>query len=139
MITRAGLRSPIGGTPPMANPVRSWTSRAVARRMSGALVTAASAEIDPVVAGDEAQDGVQAGRARDHEQERLHDLAELGADGRGRLDRGVGRLIEGHDIERHALACGGIEDALDRGMDGGVGHGPESSIGPARSMARWSP
>jgi hypothetical protein len=24
-------------------------------------------------------------------------------------------------------------------MDGGVGHGPESSIGPARSMARWSP
>ena len=130
----------------MAKPVRSWTSRAVARRMSGALVDRREpAEIDPVVAGDEAQDGLRARRSRDDEDERLHDLAELGADGGCRLDRGVGRLVEGHDLERHALAGGGIEDALDRGMDWGVGHGPESSIGRRSGQrgrvawARWSP
>ncbi len=42
MITRIGRSWPIGGIPPIENPVRSRASRAVARRMSGALVTAAS-------------------------------------------------------------------------------------------------
>ena len=42
MITRIGRSWPIGGIPPIENPVRSCASRAVARRMSGALVTAAS-------------------------------------------------------------------------------------------------
>ena len=42
MITRTGRAKPIGGMPPMTKPVRSLASRAVARRMSGSPVTAAS-------------------------------------------------------------------------------------------------
>ena len=42
MITRATRSVPIGGMPPIEKPVRACASRAVARRMSGELVTAAS-------------------------------------------------------------------------------------------------
>ena len=134
---RPAARRPIGGMPPMANPVRSWASRAVARRMSGAPVTAASrARSTRLGPETRHRTGSSPAVARDDEHERLDDLAELRADRRGRLGRGVGRLVEGHDLERHALAGGGIEDALDRGVDGGVGHGPESSIGPAAGRGR---
>src|SRR5688572_21481737 len=42
MITRRARSNPIGGMPPMLKPVRSYASRAVARRISGSAVTAAS-------------------------------------------------------------------------------------------------
>ena len=87
-------------------------------------------QIDPVVAGHETQERLQTAAARDDEDQRLDDLTEVGADRRGSLGGGVRRLVEGGDFERHALAGGGVEDAPDRGMDRGVGHGPESSIGP---------
>ena len=41
MIARSGRSNPIGGMPPITNPVRSFASRAVARRISGSPVTAA--------------------------------------------------------------------------------------------------
>ncbi len=41
MMTRIGFGCPKGGIPPMTNPVRSFASFAVARRMSGSPVTAA--------------------------------------------------------------------------------------------------
>ena len=124
MITRIGRSWPMGGIPPIENPVSSRASRAVARRMSGALGDGRQARhVDPVVTGHQAQDGLETARDRDHEDERLDDLAEVGAHGGRRFDRGVGRLVEDRDLERHPLAGGGIEDALDRGMDRGVGHG----------------
>ena len=42
MITRMGRAWPIGGIPPIENPVRSCASLAVARRISGSDVIAAS-------------------------------------------------------------------------------------------------
>ena len=93
-------------------------------------------EVDPVVTGDEAQDRLAAGSGRDDEDERLDDLPEFDAERRGRLGGGVGRLVELDDLERHALAGGGIEDALDRGMDGGVGHGRSLASGHAARRPR---
>ena len=72
------------------------------------------------------------------EDQRLDDLAELGTDRRGRLGGGVGRLVEDGDLEGHALACGGIEDALDRGWDRGVGHGRSLASGRAGRTERGS-
>ena len=51
-------------------------------------------EVDPVVTGDQAQDRLETARDRDHEDQRLDDLAEVGADRGGRFGRGVGRLVE---------------------------------------------
>ena len=137
MITRTPGRVPIGGMPPIEKPVRSWASRAVARRMSGdAGDRREPREVDPVVAGDEAQERLARRRGRDDEDQRLDDLAELRAERRGRLGGGVGRLVELVDLERHALARGGIEDALDRGMDGGVGHGRSLASGHAGRIGR---
>ncbi len=93
------------------------------------------AEVDPIVAGDEAQHRLEPGRPWHDEEQRLHDLAEVRSDRGCRFGRGVGRLIEGDDLEGHALPGGRIEHALDRGMDGGVGHAGESSIGPGRRAA----
>ena len=52
--------------------------------------------------------------------------------GGGRLGGGVGRLGEAGHLERHALAGGRVEDALDRGMDGGLGHGRSLASGRSR-------
>ncbi len=71
-------------------------------------------DVDPVVAGHEAQERLETVVGRDDEDERLDDLAELDPDRGRRLGGGVGRFVEGGDLERHALAGGGVEDALDR-------------------------
>ena len=118
MITRIGRAWPIGGIPPMVKPDSSLASRAVARRTSRPPVTAArrarSTRFGP---GDEAQDRLErAVLGRGHEDQRLDDLAELGADGGGRLGRGVGRLVEDPDLEGDALPARGVEDALDGGV-----------------------
>ena len=70
-------------------------------------------------------------RGRD-EDERLHDLPELGPEGGGGLHGRMRRLGEGGHLECHALALGRIEDTLDRRMERWVGHGAESSIRPGR-------
>ena len=51
---------------------------------------------------------------------------------------GVGRLVEDGDLEGHALARGGLDDAADGRMVERVGHGAESSIGPGSILGRWS-
>ncbi len=89
-------------------------------------------QVDPVVTRHEAEQRLDPALARDDEDQRLDDLAELDTERGGRLDGGVGRLVEDGHLEGHALAGGGVQDALDRGMDGVGGHGPESSIGPPR-------
>ena len=96
MTTRTGRRWPIGGMPPMVKPVSSLASRAVARRTSGSPVTAASrATSTRFGPGHEAEDRLEAAVVgRRDEDQRLHDLPELGADGRGGLRGGVGRLVE---------------------------------------------
>ena len=88
-------------------------------------------EVDPIGARDEAEQRLRPVVGRDDEDQRLDDLPELRADGGGRLGGGVGRLVEGGHLERDALAGGGVEDALDRGMTGGVGHGRSLASGPS--------
>ena len=97
-------------------------------------------EIDPVVTRDEAQQRLRTVIGRDDEDERLDDLGELRADRRGRFGGGVRRLVEGGHLERHALAGGRVEDALDRGMGGGVGHGRSlaSAAGTGPALASGS-
>ena len=109
----------------MTKPVSSCASRAVARRMSRLAGHGGEAgEVDPVRAGDEAEDRLErAVVGRGDEDERLDDLAELGVDGRGGLGGGVGRLVEDPDVEVDALARGGVADPLDPGVVGGLGHG----------------
>jgi hypothetical protein len=59
----------------------------------------------------------------------------------------VGGLVEDGHLEGHALALGGVQDALDRRMDAVGGHGPESSIdrasdrapGPEVASLAWTP
>ena len=90
--------------------------------MSGAPVTAASRATSTRFWPETRQTtGSSLVRGRDDEDERLDDLAELGADGRGRLLGRVGRLVEDDDVELDALARGGGEDAPDGGMVGEVG------------------
>ena len=86
-------------------------------------------QVDPVRARDEGDDRLGAVVAVGHEDERLHDLAELRADRRRRLCGRVGRLVEDAAPRGHALAGGGIEDAPNGRVVEGVGHGAESSIG----------
>ena len=112
MTTRVGRAWPIGGMPPMEKPVSSLASRAVALRTR-----------------DEGEDRLRPVRPVGHEDQRLHDLAELRADGRGGLGGGVGRLVEDLHLDGHALASGGVGDAPDGGVVERVGHGAESSIG----------
>ena len=105
----------------MTKPVSSFASRAVARRMSGSPATAASRATSTRSGPDTRQMiGSRPSSCGADEDERLHDLAELGAERRGRLHGGVGRLGEGRHLERHALALGRVEDALDR-RDGALG------------------
>ena len=86
-------------------------------------------DVDAIRTGDQAYDRLQPVLLGSDEHERLHDLAELGAQGGSRLDGGVGGLGERRHFERDALALRGVQDALDRGMHGDVWHGAESSIG----------
>ena len=70
---------------------------------------------------------------RGDEDQRLDDLAEVGPDGRRRLLGRVGRLVEGDDLERHALAGGRVEDAANGRVVGAAGARPESTSGRGRS------
>ena len=94
MTTRTGRAWPIGGMPPIVNPVSSRASFAFARRTSGSPVTAASRARSTRLGPETRQrigSSAPSARRRD-EHERLDDLAELRADGgRGLLGR-VGRL-----------------------------------------------
>ena len=81
-------------------------------------------QVDAVPARHQADDRLLASIvARDDEDQRLHDLPEVRADGRGRLLGGVGRLVEGDDVEGHPLAAGRIEDPANGRVVGGMGHG----------------
>ena len=82
------------------------------------MTTGEARQRHPVRTGEQAEDGFQlrtiAGR---HEDERLHDLAELGTDGPGRVLGRMRRFAEDGHLEGDALALGGIDDA----PNGGVG------------------
>ncbi len=94
-----------------------------------------SLQVDTVRPGDEAQDRLElaivAGR---HEDERLHDLGEVRADGPGRLAGSVGRLGEDRHVEGHALAGGRVKHPEDGGVLQDGGHGREDSIGRRRRI-----
>jgi len=90
--------------------------------------------VDPVRAGDEAQDGLVAGLlAGGHEDERLDDLGLLHAEGPGGIVRRVGGRLEHDDPQVDPLPRGGVHDAPNGGIEGlGIdrfGHGRESSTG----------
>jgi hypothetical protein len=90
-----------------------------------------SRPVDPVRAGHEAEDGLGLGvLVGQDEDERFHDLAELGADGPGRLLGGVGRLVENGHFELDALAPGGVEDAPNSGVIDRGWHVPSLASGP---------
>ena len=142
MTTRTGRAWPIGGMPPMAKPVRSLASRAVARRMSGSPVTAArrarSTRFGPETRHDDRARARR--RRRGDEDERLHDLAELArrpprpprrrCGSTRRRPRPRGSRPCGRRRRGRAGSAGWIER---------VGHGAESSIGLGsgpRSIAR---
>ena len=96
MITRTGRLWPIGGMPPMTKPgqvVGLAGGRPADARLAGDR--GQPGDVDPVRAGDEADDRLEAAVlvGRD-EDERLDDLAELRADGRGGVGGGVGALRE---------------------------------------------
>ena len=135
MTTRTGRAWPIGGMPPIVNPVSSRASFAVARRTSAlAGDRREPREVHAVGAGHEADDGLErAVRVRGDEHQRLHDLAELRADRRRGLLGRVRRLAEHVDLERHALAGGSIDDPLDRRGMGRLGHGGSLPDGGVRS------
>jgi len=89
---------------------------------------------NPIGPGDEADDGLEfAVRPRGYENERLHDLAELGAECIGGVLGGVCRLLEDRDVERDALARGCVEDPLDPRMVVRLGHGRSLAPGPLRT------
>jgi len=75
------------------------------------------------------------------EDERLDDLAELGADRSGCFGGRMGRLVEHVDLEADALPARGVKDALDGGIGDQFGHGRKSSIRVARrrsgTIRRW--
>ena len=81
MITRIGRLWPIGGIPPMVKPDSSFASRAVARRTSRAPVTAAS-RARSTRFGPETRHRIGSSAPSspaNHEDQRLDDLADLGA------------------------------------------------------------
>ena len=69
---------------------------------------------------------------RRDEDQRLHDLAQLRADGGGRVLGGVGGLGEDVDVEGHALARRGVDDPLGRRGQRRLGHGPKGTRPPRR-------
>ena len=93
-------------------------------------------EVDPVRAGHEATIGsrpvVAVGRRRPATSRSGRAPRRRPRRPRGR----VGRLVEDRDLEGHALARGGVDDAPDGGMVERVGHGAESSIGPGSIRRR---
>ena len=96
MITRTG---PLGADRRDATDREAGQVVGLARRraadVGGAGDRREPSEVDAVVAGDEAQDRLEPPAAAGiDEDERLDDLAELGAERRGRLGGGVGRLVE---------------------------------------------
>ena len=97
-------------------------------------------QIDPVVAGDKAEDRLQrAVFAGGDEDERFDDLSELGADGRSGFCGGVGRLVEDLDVEFDTLARGCFADPLNPSMVGGLGHGRSLASGDRPAAAVASP
>ncbi len=119
----------MGGIPPIVKPVSSRASFAARPAHVGLAGDRGQArEVDAVRAGDQAQDRLErAALGRGHEDQRLDDLPELGVDGvRGVAGR-VRRLGEHPDVEGHALAGRGVDDALDLGRIRGFGHGGEST------------
>ena len=119
----------MGGMPPIVKPVQlARLVRARASHVGLAGDRGEAREVDAVGAGHEAQDGLErAAVGRGDEDQRLHDLAELGVDGVRGLAGRVRRLGEHADVEGHALAGRGVDDALDRGRIRGFGHGGEST------------
>ena len=130
MITRARRAWPNGGIPPMTKPVRSFASRAVARRMSGSPATAASrATSTRSGPDDEADHGLQAVLVRGDEDERLDDLAELGRRAAAPPPTAVW-VDSGNVVTSRVtpLRCAASRTRWIDGMEGWVGHGAESSI-----------
>ena len=68
------------------------------------------------------------------EHEGLDDLAQLGAEGRCGVRRGVGRLGEGRDLDRDALALRGVADASNRGVVRLIGHRRSLAPGLRRAV-----
>ena len=134
MITRTGRTWPIGGIPPI-DEAGQLVGLAGGRPPDIALAgdRGQAGEIDPVRSGHEAQDRLERSVvARRDEDERLDDLAELGADCGGGFGR-VGRLVEDRDLERDALARCGVQDPLDPGVVRSLGHGRSLA-----SVATWT-
>ena len=105
MITRVRLAWPIGRDPAddeAGEVVRLARGGAPDLRFAGDRRQ--PRDVDAIRTGDQAHDRLEAVLLGSDEHERLHDLAELGAEGRGRLGRGVGGLGEGGHLERDALA-----------------------------------
>jgi hypothetical protein len=74
-------------------------------------------QVNPVAPGDQADDGDQPTiGARGHEDEGLHDLTELGIDGRGDLFGGPSRVGHEPNVERHSLVRGDLDDPLNGWM-----------------------
>jgi len=82
--------------------------------------------VDPVAAAQEHEVRLKAFAAVRDPDERLDDLAQVGADGRGRLLRGGRPALERDDVEGDPLARGSLKDAPMGRMEG---HGLECTIG----------
>ena len=94
------------------------------------------ADVDAVDAAHQSHHRLQAAIVSGcREDERLDDLAELGADGLGGVLCRMRRLREGQDLDLHALAARRLADTAMRGVIG-LGHGRESSTRPARDRLR---
>ena len=94
------------------------------------------ADVDAVDPAHEGHHRLQAAIvARSREDERLDDLAELGAYRLGGILCGVRRLREGQDLDLHALPARRLADTAMRGVIG-LGHGRESSTRPFRDRLR---
>ena len=120
MITRTGRAWPIGGMPPIEKPgqvvgLAGRRAPDVGRAGHGRQPR----EVDPVVAGHEAQERLGPSPRGTTKTSDLTIWPSSAPTRGGGLGGGVGRLVEDGDLERHALAGGGVEDALDRGMERG--------------------
>ena len=129
MTTRTGRRWPIGGMPPIANPVRSWASRAVARRRSRPGDRGRVGRGRPGCGQPQGRERFRAVSRGDDEDQGLHDLAEFDTDGGCSLGRRMGRLVGSRDLERDPFRAAASRT---RWIAGGPGRRarPESSIGP---------
>jgi hypothetical protein len=93
--------------------------------------------VELVAAGHEGHDDL----AVDGEDQALDDLADLDADGRGRVGRGLRPLREAPDLDGQPQGIGGVRDPTDVGV-GRVAHRAEvssSAIGMPASLADRQP